>query len=345
MDHAQGLREVFLRLTGEPNDHVGRDGDIRDRGTDARQRFQVARTAVASAHPLEHAVAPRLQREVDVLADDTAARHRIDHVGREVVWVRTGEADPAQPVYAVERAQQVGEHRPPVEVTAVRVDVLTEERDLNDAVVDEAARLIEHIAQPAGYLRAANVRHDAERARVVAADADRHPCVERVVSAGREGRGERVGLLGELERRGARRFALGQQPGQLANRERSECDVDPRRLLEHERLVLLHLASTDGDAELRPLVLQRLHVAERPVQAVVCVLADRARVEQDDVRALGVGRAHVPVHLEQPRDAFGVVLVHLTAVRADEVGLAHATMLSGDAGTMTAHATRAFRDG
>src|SRR5207237_9625640 len=56
-------------------------------------------------------------------------------------------------------------------------------------------------------------------------------------------------------------------------------------------------------------------------------------------------RAHVAVHLEQPCDALGVVLVHLTAVRADEVGLAHGTIVSGGRRYDAAHAFGALPAG
>ncbi len=76
---------------------------------------------------------------MDVLADVLGLRHRIDHVGREVVRVRRGEPDPPDPHHAVHLSEEASEQRPPGrtghrQVPAVRVDVLAQQRDLHHAV-------------------------------------------------------------------------------------------------------------------------------------------------------------------------------------------------------------------
>ena len=59
--------------------------------------------------------------------------------------------------------------------------------------------------------------------------------------------------------------------------------VDPRRPSLDQRLVFLSQASRDHDPHPRIPFLERFQVAQRPVQAVVRVLSDSARVEDDDI--------------------------------------------------------------
>ena len=101
--------EVLLGLAREPHDDVGGHRDLRDRVADAIEPPQVSLATVGPLHRLEDGVRTRLQGEVDVLADLLARRHRLDHVGREVVRVWTREPDPAQIVNLVDFLQQSGE--------------------------------------------------------------------------------------------------------------------------------------------------------------------------------------------------------------------------------------------
>ena len=73
------------------------------------------------------------------------------------------------------RAQQLAERVPVSELGAVGVHVLAEQGDLEHSVGDQRADLGEDVAGPAVLLLAAQARHDAERAGVVAADRDRDP--------------------------------------------------------------------------------------------------------------------------------------------------------------------------
>jgi hypothetical protein len=119
---------------------------------------------------------------VDVLAHLRALGHRVDHVGGEIVRVRAREPDPPEPLDLVHGAKQLGEQRPAGctghgQIASERVHVLTEEGDLDHAPAGEPLHLGEHVADRARQLWAADERHDAERARVVAPDGDRDPRV------------------------------------------------------------------------------------------------------------------------------------------------------------------------
>ena len=139
-----------------------------------------------------------------MLAHRRALGHRRDRLGAQVLRVRRREADALDAVDRVERAQQVGELRavlPGAEVAAVRVDVLAEQRDLAHAVGRELLDLVHDVAHAAADLGAAHDRHDAERARVVAADLDRDPRRVGDVAPGRQRRRVRLVLLEDLDDR------------------------------------------------------------------------------------------------------------------------------------------------
>ena len=96
----------------------------------------------------------------------------------------------------------------------------------------------------------------------------------------------------------------------------AEHDVDVAGSLDDQLAVLLGQAATDRDLEVGPFGLQRLQPTEMAVELVVGVLADAARVEDDDVGRLElVGGLHA-LGSQQTRDALGVVLVHLAPVGA-----------------------------
>jgi hypothetical protein len=83
--------------------------------------------------------------------------------------------------------------------------------------------------------------------------------------------------------------------------------------------VLLGEATADGDLHPRPLLFQRAQLAQVAVQAVVCVLADAAGVENDDVSILEILRRDHTLGFEEAGQALGVVLVHLAAESAHKV--------------------------
>ena len=132
---------------------------------DPAEALQVVLDRVLAAHPAQHGVVARLDGQVEVLAHRRALGHRRDEPVRQVPRMRRHEAQPRDArlavggADAVDRAQQLGEVRPGVEVqaaaapalrrdvpeallgrqvVAVGVDVLAEERDLPVALVPRA---------------------------------------------------------------------------------------------------------------------------------------------------------------------------------------------------------------
>src|SRR5947207_11170125 len=84
LDCAERLLKLGVGLAREADDQVGRQREVRDGCAELGDEPQVALPRVRAAHRLEHACRPRLQRQVRVLADGLAFRHRRDHRGAEV---------------------------------------------------------------------------------------------------------------------------------------------------------------------------------------------------------------------------------------------------------------------
>ena len=159
--------------------------------------------------------------------------------------------------------------------------------------------------------------HDAVGADHVAADRDLQPALELARPLLRQVAREALELEVALRRQRVAREELGE----LVHLARSERDVDEREALEHLVLDRLRPAAADADHDLRPLALASLRMAQMGDELGVGRLADRARVEEDQVRLVRVRRLAVPERLEHPLHALRVVLVHLAAERRDVVAL------------------------
>src|SRR5437764_8767863 len=102
---------------------------------------------------------------------------------------------------------------------------------------------------------------------------------------------------------------------------RAEGDVHEREAGEDLLLDRLGPATADSDDPLRLLVLEPLGLPEMSEEAAVGALADRARVEEDQVGLVAGWRLRVADRLEHPLHALGVVLVHLAAERGQVIAL------------------------
>src|SRR5947209_1134417 len=256
---------------------------------------------------------------MDVLAQRWQLGMGADHVLAHVLRMWTRVADPLEPVDRIEMRQQLRERKAVLarEVAAVGVDVLSEQRDLLDAVGGEAGGLRNQLARRTTYLTTTSTRHYAIRTNTVAADADLHPSLIVTGALGRKIAGEAFELEEAL--RGQR--VARQELRQLVHLAGAERDVDEGKPREHLVLDRLRPAAADADDPGWILGLQTLGVPEVRDEAIIRLLTDRARVEQDQVRAvlrLGLGVAE---GFEHSLHAFGVVLVHLTAERGDVVTL------------------------
>jgi DNA-binding SARP family transcriptional activator/Tfp pilus assembly protein PilF len=340
-DQVEGVLEVLVGLAGEAHDDVGGDGGVRDAGPDPVQDGQVPVPAVGAAHRLEHGVRAGLQRHVQAGHDVRGLCHRVDDVVGEVLRVRRGKADALQTLDLAAAAKQFAERVPVAELGAVGVHVLAEQRDLQDAVGDQRADFGQDVAGAAIPLLAAQARHDAERAGVVAAHRDRYPGGVAGLAPGRQQRREGLQRLGELGLRLVPDPGPFQQRGQRTHVVGAVHHVNPRRALRDPGAFQLRQAAAHRD--LHAIALLRQQMTEVPVQPVGGVLPDRAGIEHDDVGGLAIGRGPVARLVKQPGQALGVVRVHLAPVGANLVRPAacHSTRIGADD---AARAPRSWRE-
>jgi hypothetical protein len=249
--------------------------------------------------------------------------------------MRTGEANASDTGNGPDISQQIGEQRsrrhvvsgPPsfqLDVATVTVDVLAEQSDLGDALGRQTPNFVQHVVVWPTDLGTANAGNDAERAGVVASDLNGHP---RVVTGGPLGRQRRWeqglvienGFVQDLGDRAPGHRIVQQIDGAM-NVVGAQHDVHPWCAVANDLAVLLGQTTRHHDLTALTFVLPTPHGAQGAVQLVVGVLANAAGVEHHDVRIVLVLHRAQSVTLEQPGNALGVVLVHLTPEGANDVG-------------------------
>ena len=125
----------------------------------------------------------------------------------------------------------------------------------------------------------------------------------------------------ELEEALRRQRVAGQELGELVHLAGPERDVDEREPLEDLVLDRLRPAAADADDPLGILALERPRLVEVGDEALVGLLADRARVEEDQIGVAALRRLAVPERLEHALHPLRVVLVHLAPEGGDVVAL------------------------
>ena len=206
--------------------------------------------------------------------------------------MRRGKAHALDALDAAHGAQQVGERAALTESDAVGVDVLAQQGHLDGALRGDGLNLGENVAgAPVAFL-AAQVRDDAERAGIVAAHGDRHPCGVRALAM--SGQGRREYLEGFLDLDGGLAVMLGaaQERREHVNVVRAEDSVHPRGLLDDAVAHLLGETPADRDLHAGTLALNRSELAEVAEESGRGVLAHGACVDDDNVGAhvAGIGR-------------------------------------------------------
>jgi hypothetical protein len=105
----------------------------------------------------------------------------------------------------------------------------------------------------------------------------------------------------------------------VRDRSRPEGNVDVRVEVEQPLPLRLRVTPADRDHLLGIARFQGVRLGEMRREALVGLLADRARVEDDHVRLFLSRRLAQPELLEHPLDPLGVVSVHLAAEGRDVV--------------------------
>ncbi len=233
--------------------------------------------------------------------------------------VRGGEAHPADPRDLGGAQEQLGEADP----APVAVHVLADQRHLADPDLRELGDLGEHLGERARDLAAAGVGHDAERADVVAALHHGDELGDLAARGLGVGAGEDVLLgvdPGRLDHPRPVLLDPVEDLGELGDRVRPEDEVQVGDLL--QQLVLLLLGDAAADADQRAARdLHRAVAAERREHLVLGLLADRAGVEDDQVRLVHLLGRRVGLRRQRLAHPERVVDVHLAAEGVNEVAL------------------------
>ena len=195
--------------------------------------------------------------------------------------MRRGEANPLD---AVNRRDHF-EQRAEVSVAeTVRIDGLPEQHDFFHAARGQLANLAHQVRRWNRALAAARERHHAERAEFVASAHRGHVGAHAAAVVGRD-----IGVsLGAIEPDiyGWIEAGAADHLGQSAVAVRPRDHVEERRLLHDRDAIMLRHASEQPDFHLRPRILQARKLAQPMQHLLFGMLANRAGVEQDDVRIL-----------------------------------------------------------
>ena len=331
LDQIQRLLEIFLRLTGEADDDIAREGDAGHGLAGVLDQLHVVLDGVVSVHLLEQPIRAALHRKVQVSADLGLRRDGVDQLVAGVLRVAGHEADVVVARHRAEQIEQVGEIHRLCETLAIAVDVLPQQGDLLVPGLHQPPELREDVAGLAAFLAAADIRHDAVGAEVVAAVHDRQPCPELALPADGDVLDDDRTLCrlhqNALVPLQLLRDELGQRVDAVHTEDQIHIGVALAQLF-HDVLLVGHAAAqADHQTGLFLLeTLQRTHVAEH---TLLGVFADGAGVEKDQIGVFGlVAQAVADVH-QHTLDPLAVVDVLLTAIAVDKghrrrvVGLTH----------------------
>ncbi len=195
---------------------------------------------------------------------------------------------------------------------AVAVHVLSKQLDLRVAQLGDAPRLIENRRRSAAALLAACIRHNAERAKLVASFNDRDVAAIRILP-GSELRLECLFRLPVVQSRDPvlARLQPRQHLREFPIRRRPRDQRHIRRPLEDLFALLLRHAAQNAEA--LPLLVQLLEVVQAIEDLLLRLVADRTGVIENQPGIFF--RLHPPVSLllQRANHLFGVVGVHLAA--------------------------------
>jgi hypothetical protein len=204
-------------------------------------------------------------------------------------------------------------------VAAVGIDVLAEQGDFTDAIGRQVSDFGQHIVERARNFAATGIGHDAEGAELRAAFHDR----DESRSALDLRRRHRIELLdfreGNIDRCLALRFPVSNQLRQAVQRLRAEHHINIRCAGNDRFAFLAGDAATDADHQVRIQLLQVADAPEVVENLLLCLLAHRAGVEQDDVGFFRIVGLDYPFGgIEHVGHLVRIVLIHLAPESADE---------------------------
>jgi len=314
---------ILLGFAGKPHDEVARDGDARHDLSRLVDQGVVFRPRVPPPHGLKDTVGTGLGRHVQVFADRGQIPHRPEDrlvKGRRVAG---DEAEPAQgSTEGVEALEQIGQaNRSLAGAPAVIADRLAQQRHLADAGVDQAADLLDDARRAAADLASADERNDAVGAELVAPPHDAHEGLSgqmRVPDAALlvevfQGLAVGVGPARRVEPHLGGAAGGADHLPQQVQLTRATDQVQAFVARDQRLAQPLRHAAQHADDQGLAIRLAPAGPTKARVHLVLRVLADRAGVVQQRVRAAGVIRQLHARVLEQRSRQLAVQHVHLAA--------------------------------
>ena len=314
------LLKVILGLAREAHNDISRKRDIGDAVANTINQAQIILARIATIHLFKNARGTRLNGQVKLRHDGRCLSHSVNGLGQQVLRMRRGKED-ALNTRVAHGAQQIGKARLAKEIATVGVNILTQQRNLAHALAHQTRHLVNDLLEGTALLATAHVRHDAVGAEVVAARHDRHPCMILRLAMPRHTHSIGILVLVRADMTLAIQERLGDKLRHMRNRVSAKNDVDVVDVGKQALAIALGDAAAHGDHALaRRRRRQALTGIALAVQTGVGSLANTARHEHDNIGMLRVERHEATIRIEQTAHTLGVVLIHLTAERADKVG-------------------------
>ena len=221
-------------------------------------------------------------------------------------------------------SQHIGEARLAVQIAAIGIHVLAQQRNFLHAVVDKGLRFRRNIFDGARLFATAHVRNDAIGAEIIATRGNRQPCGPRMHAFARQVGGEffaRLIYLGLMAFADKHRF---NEARQTINILRAEYHVNMGQLFHELRAVALADAAANAHDALVELTALRkwnvLHRGDLAHKASIGGFAHATRHEYDDFRFFELGHLNRAERFEHACDSLGIVLVHLATENLQEKG-------------------------
>jgi hypothetical protein len=263
---------------------------------------------------------------MEMLADLWQVAHRLEEPRAGMAGMRAREADALHAGNLVDGREKIREVARRIVGRLVVIDDLAEQLHLAPAGIGRLPYVRQDVGLCAHPFVPARVRHDAERAVVVAPFDDRDVRLDGI-GAPRDPERERHVVpridLDLGERRARSFFDEGRQHLQPLRPHDDVDDMAIRFLQEGVAFLLCDAAGHGHDRRAPGFLFEDPQLAESRIELLLGVLAHAARVDDDEVGFDLLRRCLVAGLVEQTRHPLRVVEVHLAAEGLDQVSLRH----------------------
>ncbi len=306
---------VFLRFRAKTGNHVRGKAAVRHNAADFGHALQVPLPVVLAAHQFQHPGTAALYRQVDVVADIGMSGHGFNDLVADILGVGRGKTHAKVRRHGCHALEQAGKiHGFRLALPQVAVHVLSQQRNFLIPFLIHVAGFPDNGVGIPRAFRAAGIGHHAVRAHIVAPAHNGNKGRYAVFVCAHR-RNVRVGLLpGEenINLRAVRRDGL-QQAGEGTVGVRAHHQIYLPGVQQFVFQAFCHAAHNahQGAGTGFALLVENLQAAP---DALLRVVADGAGVGHNEVGFLHALRAGVAGFLQDGKNDFGVIHVHLTPV-------------------------------